>query len=608
MTTASHLLQSPINVLALREFMRQKLIQTLESSGGPMPKALVLDESLVGPLGTVAEYSFLKEHGVEKLYQLEATLETELRHVVYMIRPSVTIVKKIADHIRDDPSKRYFLTFIPRMTIICEQTLIAEGVMGNVNIQEFPMDLVPLDSDLLSMELPNAFADVALHGDSTPLYYAARSLVKLQVVYGVIPRISGKGKNAKLVADMVSRMMVEEDLREDDIPKEIDNVIILDRDVDKITPLCTQLTYEGLIDEILNIDYGFLSLPPALMPVDRNTVAPTRNTKIPLNSGDFVYEEIRDLNFTQVGPLLNKRAKKISERYEERHGAKSVKEIKTFITQLPGLQAEHQSLRIHTNIAEHIMEKTSNNKFLHSLEQEQMFISGVDTSIASAFIEDCINRLHPLSKVLRMMCLQSLANGGLKPKVLDQYRRDIIQTYGFEHLETMYNLEKVGLLSVTTEGFRYSNVRNLLKLVVDEVDEVNPEDIAYVYSGYAPLSVRLVQAFSQSPTPRNGESALKDITGPTFDYSNTVQPSNGQYRQSSITVGGQSIREQGKKKITLVYFLGGVTYAEVAAIRFLAKQSEGQQEYIIATTNMVKAESFLSPLFDSLPIPKKGFR
>ncbi|KNC75931.1 hypothetical protein SARC_11555, partial [Sphaeroforma arctica JP610] len=80
----------------------------------------------------------------------------------------------------------------------------------NVNIYELPMDLVPLDSDLLSMELPNAFSDVELHGDDTPLYYAARSLVKLQEVYGVIPTICGKGKSAKLVADMVKRMIVEQ--------------------------------------------------------------------------------------------------------------------------------------------------------------------------------------------------------------------------------------------------------------------------------------------------------------------------------------------------------------------------------------------------------------
>ena len=34
---------------------------------------------------------------------------------------------------------------------------------------------------------------------------------------------------------------------------EIDSLIILDRSVDLITPMCTQLTYEGLIDEVYGI-------------------------------------------------------------------------------------------------------------------------------------------------------------------------------------------------------------------------------------------------------------------------------------------------------------------------------------------------------------------
>lgn len=33
----------------------------------------------------------------------------------------------------------------------------------------------------------------------------------------------------------------------------IDSLIIVDRQMDMITPLCTQLTYEGLLDEVIGI-------------------------------------------------------------------------------------------------------------------------------------------------------------------------------------------------------------------------------------------------------------------------------------------------------------------------------------------------------------------
>ena len=37
-------------------------------------------------------------------------------------------------------------------------------------------------------------------------------------------------------------------------------MILIDRAVDMITPLCTQLTYEGLVDEILGIKNGSVSM------------------------------------------------------------------------------------------------------------------------------------------------------------------------------------------------------------------------------------------------------------------------------------------------------------------------------------------------------------
>ena len=37
------------------------------------------------------------------------------------------------------------------------------------------------------------------------------------------------------------------------VPPQIDTLLLIDRNVDLLTPLFTQLTYEGLIDEFFNI-------------------------------------------------------------------------------------------------------------------------------------------------------------------------------------------------------------------------------------------------------------------------------------------------------------------------------------------------------------------
>ncbi len=45
------------------------------------------------------------------------------------------------------------------------------------------------------------------------------------------------------------------------------------------------------------------------------------------------------------------------------------------------------------------------------------------------------------------MCLQSVVSSGLKPKVLEAYKRLLLHSYGHRHLLSLSNLEKLGLLS-----------------------------------------------------------------------------------------------------------------------------------------------------------------
>jgi len=46
---------------------------------------------------------------------------------------------------------------------------------------------------------------------------------------------------------------------------EIDSLIIIDRQVDMVTPMCTQLTYEGLIDEIFGVHNSYVDLDPDII-------------------------------------------------------------------------------------------------------------------------------------------------------------------------------------------------------------------------------------------------------------------------------------------------------------------------------------------------------
>jgi vacuolar protein sorting-associated protein 33A len=59
----------------------------------------------------------------------------------------------------------------------------------------------------------------------------------------------------------------------------------------------------------------------------------------------------------------------------------------------------------------------------------------------------------------------------------------------------------------------FPTLRKALRLIVDDVDEKKPTDISYTYSGYAPLSIRLVQCIAQKPVVMSNPVNTTDAIG-----------------------------------------------------------------------------------------------
>ncbi len=456
----------------------------------------------------------------------------------------------------------------------------------------------------------------------------------IQHKYGLFPRIIGKGDNARRLMELLFRMRSEAAADENAaisrrgmMPSaSIESLIIIDREADMATPLLTQLTYEGLIDEMFGIknnqaeiDTSIIGQAPGQQPKAQSGVPQQQSLKrkIQLDSSDKLYDQLRDANFAIVGPLLNKVARRLAGEYESRHGAKSTSELREFVNKLPGYQAEQQSLKTHTNLTEEALKYTQTDIFNRILEVQQNLVSGTDPSSQHDTIEELIARDLPLTTILRLLCLESTISGGLRPKDLDNFKRQILHAYGYQHLLTLHNLEKMGLLVARTAAnpfyipvgggaaseskiTNYNALRKSLRLIVDEVNEQDPNDIAYVYSGYAPLSVRLVQAIiqkqelltltrgisSDAPSTSSAatgwqgfEDALKSVKGETF---NRIQKGD-----EAAVKARHMLTGSGKEKTVVVMFLGGITRTEIAALRFVGKKLEGRKRVVICTTGVI---------------------
>jgi len=585
---------SVINLSKMREDARRSLIELLSSVKGK--KVLVLDPKLSGPLGQLVEMALLKEHGVDKIYYVTGgRFSTDSRTIVYLIRPRVELAKCIAENIENHKNecltKEYHVFFVPRRTTICVTLLEEHGVDDVITFGEYPVDLIPYDDDVLSLELEQSYRECFLEGDRSSLYYVARSIMKMQASFGIIPKITWKGNASRLVSDMLGRMRKEFEHEMPSTPPDIDHLIIIDREVDLVTPLLTQLTYEGLIDEVFGINNSFVELDPQILgtvAVKKENAAPepTKKQKVPLNSSDRVYTALRDINFNGVGPLLNKKATEIAEYYKQRHNNLTPPQLRDYMKKFAAMQQEHVSSTNHTAITVHIRKMVRDPAFLSRVEAENKLIAGNDS--VDDYIEECIDKQEPLVRVLRLLCLSSLVNNGLKPKMLEFYKREIVQSYGYEHILTMENLERLGLLKKQEGKNVFAAVRKNMNIYNDEVNESEPNDVNFAFSGYAPLSVRVIQS-----TFKPGWEVKDDLLGPQDRIHQHLQ-SGSQDRMSNAT----------RNNVTLVYFVGGVTFAEISLLRWLSRQEGGLYgDFVIATTKLINGNSFIKSVMENMTPP-----
>lgn len=565
------------------------------------------DESLTGPASLIAKPSFLKDRNVVKMFPIKAgdLPNVEVKNFIFITRPDLQLMNAIASNIHSDERKNrvyrknFYLYFLPMKSLLCENQLKSKGVFGNFQvIDNFKCQLFPFENDVISMEYANAYKELHIEGDLTCLHQAANVLCTLQKLYGKIPKIVGKGKYAEKVKELAKTMIMNENLRGNE-KGSIDQLIILDRSIDVLSALATQLTYEGLIDEFYNINNTTVNFPADKFASPSEDVnfsrlaASTEKKQVMLNSKEELFVELRDKNFNAVGPVLSRLAKSITTAANERHGEKTIQELKKIVETLPKLKANEMSLAQHTTIAGLIKDHISQSDFLDELSCEQDFMMCVDLDKPSEFIEGMICKQKPIEKILRLICMQSAAGNGLKQKVLDGYKKEIIHSYGIESLLKIGKLEKAGLIRVQTGSRSYNILRKTLNLTVEDFQEVAPKDISYVHSFYAPLSIRIIE-HSLKPL---GWSGLNDILScipePSFEDYQLANPSSG--RRDSLT---SEISQSDIPRVILVFFVGGCTFAEISALRFLSQQDENNVEFVILTTKIINKNSFLSSIID----------
>ncbi|XP_075063921.1 vacuolar protein sorting-associated protein 33B [Mixophyes fleayi] len=596
----------------LKRLARDQLIYILEQLPGK--KDLFIEPELMSPLDRIANVSILKQHDIDKLYKLEnKPIYTNSDQLCFLIRPRVKHVKYIASLVNADKTaginRKYKIIFSPQKFYTCDMILEQEGLYGDVSTDEWSFYLLPLDDDIISMELPEFYRDYFLEGDQRWIGTVAKALDLLDSIFGPISKTYGIGRCSRMTYEVWKELVEDYESDHKDRRPDVGIAFMIDRDVDYVTPLCSQVVYEGLVDDIFRIKCGSVEFGPEVTSSDRSI-------KILLNSQDKVFGEIRNEHFSNVFSFLSQKARNLQTQYDKRRGM-DIKQMKTFVAQeLKGLKQEHRMLSLHIGACESIMKKKTKQDFQELLKTEHTLLEGFDIRESINIIEEHINRQVSPIESLRLLCLLSITENGLITKDYRSLKTQYLQSYGPEHLLTFSNLKRSGLLTEQVPGDTLTAVESRVsKLVTDkavgkltdafsslakkshfrgiskklgliprvdgEYDLRMPKDMAYVFSGaYIPLSCKIIEQVLM----RKGWTGLEEVTRLLNGNEFSEQFSDRNSKPGSL-------------RTILAVFLGGCTFSEISALRFLGK--EIGYKFIILTTSITNSARMLESMTET---------
>lgn len=476
---------------------------------------------------------------------------------------------------------------IPRVTELIQYTFSQTGYNINttqildkkdldptqVYLYDFAADFLPMGDDFFLLPSINSFYKISILSDYEDIYNSAKALFSIENVFGNIPHIMCAGINALRVQQVLSQFHSTPSKVQIEIPQ-IDSLIIIDRCVDLVTPLTTELSIEGIINAAFDIQYSKV-----------NPNIENINSPVILKEHDEVFRTIRMMSFNR---MINY-TKKFQELIEEK--AREIKQDGAMLHRQGNFGKKYEEAM---HLVEDLTIKLENffkisNEGLRKLKQktpafeeiytkEFQLIQDFQTSVDLP--ENLVLLYNDWANALRLICLQSVC--GFKKMGYNDTTKimsEIINEFGLEKArEGLLNLDKIRFLS--NAEFDVSLAECLYKLdIFGPVDkDNNPTDsCGTAFGGYVPPSVRFVQKFT------NGE-----IDQLVQDFSEKIK----------IAEFGKSIeREHGDQRRIIVFFVGGLTLTEAGTIRNIGRTLyNGEVEYIVGGTDKISYNTFLQQL------------
>lgn len=542
--------------------------------------------------------------------------------------------------------------------------LETRNVKGDIALHSWALSPFKLADDLISLELfAGGLREIYCYNSSAALGDLSESLLNLVVASNYQLRFTSQyslGDNSSQFIQFFKRqwknhlstLSPEQRKTLDDVDdalfmdrhsfanKQCD-LVVLERSTDFVSLLLSQLSYPGICDDLRGIDMNNIEI------FDTMEDIPTETTFQIENPDDELYHALRDVNFSLVGPVLNSFAKDLQMQMDSRRDANEISEIRQFVSKLGDLTSSQNYLKMHTLLAESIMdqvksggESEEDNYFHRFIALQQDILS--DNFDNKANCSEICNFMWeftpPITDTVRLLVLTSIVKRGIRDAQYQTLKKEVIESYGIKYLPLFNKLRDLKLCYIReSQDFPFlPNTRSLFdnasvesysesmhkaQLIKDfanvafslnlmpayEKNDVStpPPQPDFAFPGYVPVVARLVQCIYDRTFIENNPSLRRGAEGEKhnwdgFEFMSTYF--DGYLSEKSLvpeekrklfnTVSGEK-----KEECIVVVMIGGITYGEMATLRHVVKKINKQlglmKKLVVLTTGMTKSADVL---------------
>ena len=516
-----------------------------------------------------------------------------------MIRPQIEILNSvintglILNSIK--PNIKKYLVFIPGENQDIIEHMIANYVINSFSIESLNYDLIPIDIDLLSLERDNTLKEMYIEKNLSVIDDFAYAFAKFENCFGKVKYKYIKGDLANNFCKTVEEKENEMGLNNSE---EILGMIVLDRSVDFLTLMCSNYTLEGLLDENFGINLGKIKVKESLLkeglsktPIKSDKLIPygitTKNNKFYCSFRCMHYLDVSRyiIIIKEYYKKLTNDNKKNGEKLSMSHLEELTKELNEFV------EIKDKIIMLE-NLINYLIKSKENNLYLNYIEKEQLMLAGDLPSNLYNYYEEHLYEQRDIKSLIKLMVIESLTQNGIKD--YQKLKREILNIYGYQYIFLLRDLEQIGWLK---EKIFLTNIFNLRKNITElthiqinekfnlvnlNYDSKNIQDCSYVFGGYCPLSLRLIETALEGKWNKLNDT-IKKIPG----Y--MAYPQN----EDVIT------NLEKDTNIILIVFVGGITFTEIEGIRYLNrkfkeeyinKKRDKKLQFVIITTGILNTK------------------